>query len=404
MDSPLRNWSLRNRLTAGVLVLSAIGFIGAGLNYVMDVGPEGGAIVAGIGNRVEASHSVIGAGSTNLIAPGADYSAIVAGENGTMIGDRGFIGSGAGNTIHSSYGVIGGGMDNIINVNSDYGHIGGGSGNVMEHSASYGHIGGGFSNTLGIGASLSTIGGGSTNTIDHAFNYIGGGVNNSITMATFGVIGGGNGNSITTSEYGGILCGKGGQVMQDHGCILYGRNSVVQGRMSMAAGEGARALYENSVVWRGDATEGGTFDSTANDQFSLKFGEIRFVADKLSHNTNTEAFARSLVISQAQPFALLTIPTSMDTVASYVVTTVSAASTGDTLYMRATMIVKNLNNVVTIGAAFDTTSIAEGVMGAASLTYDVTGTTNFVVTITGVAATTTQWSTRVDRTFVRVNL
>ena len=30
MNSPLRNWSLRNRLTAGVLVLSAIGFIGAG--------------------------------------------------------------------------------------------------------------------------------------------------------------------------------------------------------------------------------------------------------------------------------------------------------------------------------------------------------------------------------------
>ena len=31
MNSPLRNWSLRNRLTAGVLTLSAIGFIGAGL-------------------------------------------------------------------------------------------------------------------------------------------------------------------------------------------------------------------------------------------------------------------------------------------------------------------------------------------------------------------------------------
>ena len=31
MTSPLRNWSLRNRLTAGVLVLSAIGFVGAGL-------------------------------------------------------------------------------------------------------------------------------------------------------------------------------------------------------------------------------------------------------------------------------------------------------------------------------------------------------------------------------------
>ena len=30
MKSPLRNWSLRNRLTAGVLVLSAFGFIGAG--------------------------------------------------------------------------------------------------------------------------------------------------------------------------------------------------------------------------------------------------------------------------------------------------------------------------------------------------------------------------------------
>ncbi len=31
MKSPLRNWSLRNRLTVGVLVLSAIGFIGAGI-------------------------------------------------------------------------------------------------------------------------------------------------------------------------------------------------------------------------------------------------------------------------------------------------------------------------------------------------------------------------------------
>ena len=31
MNSPLQNWSLRNRLTAGVLALSAIGFIGAGL-------------------------------------------------------------------------------------------------------------------------------------------------------------------------------------------------------------------------------------------------------------------------------------------------------------------------------------------------------------------------------------
>ena len=31
MDSPFRNWSLRNRLTMGILALSAIGFIGAGV-------------------------------------------------------------------------------------------------------------------------------------------------------------------------------------------------------------------------------------------------------------------------------------------------------------------------------------------------------------------------------------
>ena len=31
MDSPFRNWSLRNRLTIGILALSAIGFVGAGL-------------------------------------------------------------------------------------------------------------------------------------------------------------------------------------------------------------------------------------------------------------------------------------------------------------------------------------------------------------------------------------
>ena len=35
MDSPFRNWSLRNRLTIGILALSAIGFVGAGIGCLL---------------------------------------------------------------------------------------------------------------------------------------------------------------------------------------------------------------------------------------------------------------------------------------------------------------------------------------------------------------------------------
>ena len=60
MNSPIRNWSLRNRLTVGVLLLSAIGFIGAGLSsqfllrsYLMSqVDEQLSSVIGGTANRV----------------------------------------------------------------------------------------------------------------------------------------------------------------------------------------------------------------------------------------------------------------------------------------------------------------------------------------------------------------
>lgn len=63
MNSPIRNWSLRNRLTVGVLLLSAIGFIGAGLtsqfllrSYLMSqVDEQLSSVIGGTTNRVNAA-------------------------------------------------------------------------------------------------------------------------------------------------------------------------------------------------------------------------------------------------------------------------------------------------------------------------------------------------------------
>ena len=63
MKSPLRNWSLRNRLTVGVLVLFAFGFIGAGFtaqlslkNYLIgQIDEQLNSVIGGTTNRVNAA-------------------------------------------------------------------------------------------------------------------------------------------------------------------------------------------------------------------------------------------------------------------------------------------------------------------------------------------------------------
>jgi len=63
MKSPLRNWSLRNRLTVGVLVLSAFGFIGAGFtaqfslkSYLIgQIDEQLNSVIGGTTNRVSAA-------------------------------------------------------------------------------------------------------------------------------------------------------------------------------------------------------------------------------------------------------------------------------------------------------------------------------------------------------------
>ena len=63
MNSPLRNWSLRNRLTVGVLLLSAIGFLGAGItsqfllkSYLIgQVDAQLNGVIGGTASRVNAA-------------------------------------------------------------------------------------------------------------------------------------------------------------------------------------------------------------------------------------------------------------------------------------------------------------------------------------------------------------
>ncbi|MEE4331052.1 MAG: hypothetical protein V2J10_09300 [Wenzhouxiangella sp.] len=103
-------------------------------------------------------------------------------------------------------------------------------------------------------------------------NLTGGHANNSITPDNEASVIAGGGvaaapNSISAS-YGAIGGGTDNQVNASWGTIPGGSGNRVDGSWGFAAGQGARALHNNSFVWN----DGGTFASTGPDQFLIDAG------------------------------------------------------------------------------------------------------------------------------------
>ena len=148
-------------------------FIGAGQDNV--VSGEHSSIVSGRWNKVTGIYSVVCGGGGTTTALGneatATHSAVVGGQNNVASGDYSIIGGGLDNLISAgrSYGYIGGGYNNNINLGT-YGTIGGGYGHIAGHRAT---IGGGFTNTASGGG--STVAGGSSNTASGLYASVPGG-------------------------------------------------------------------------------------------------------------------------------------------------------------------------------------------------------------------------------------
>lgn len=182
--------------------------------------------------------NVIGGSGLNLVEPGVVGATIVGG------GALSYQNAAHTNRVGADFGVIGGGLDNQIRDGAVQATIAGGGGNWIQLDSEFSAILGGGQNLIQTNARYCAVGGGSGNTIS---NYalactIGGGAQNSIqsaesSPANFAVVPGGYGNKAS-------------------------------GQYSFAAGFQAAALRDGDFVWAD--SQGGPFESTANDQFLIR--------------------------------------------------------------------------------------------------------------------------------------
>jgi hypothetical protein len=218
-------------------------FVGSGLGNTASSDED--VVVGGISNSVAGDPAFIGAGQYNTVG---SFSG--TGKSGIAINS--FVVAGAWNQVYSDDSGIGGGFTNSIGTNANYSFVGGGSANSIVSGSANATIAGGNLNSITSG-SYSTVGGGGFNNINSAYSVVGGGLANNIGVgADSAVLGGGSNNLVTAVQ----------------GTVPGGGNNVAGGFASFAAGEGARALNNDTFVWSDGASP--SFTSTAKNQFLIQ--------------------------------------------------------------------------------------------------------------------------------------
>jgi hypothetical protein len=174
--------------------------------------------------KVQADKSVVSAAYSNIYSTGSviiggsghiisgDYDVIAGGAANDISGINGnfnFIGGGSGICIEeSAYSSSVGGLNNDI-ITGDYSVIAGGKNNLISGNQAvqdrYNFIGGGLSNTI-TGVASSAIMGGEVNHIEGINSFIGGGNTNNV-YGEYAFIGGGEGN-IARGDFAAILAGE----------------------------------------------------------------------------------------------------------------------------------------------------------------------------------------------------
>lgn len=246
-------------------------------------------IVGGQDNEVRDAWSFVGAGRTNRILTGAQYSVLAGGQNNTISGGgtHEFIGAGSNNTINAnasqanngmvagklnnitdrvSQSIIAGGQSNTISttglgVDQRDNFIGAGNANQILGDVLECSILGGDSNEIRTGARTSAILSGDGNLFVAApsteqilFSVICGGAANQISQNTEGVSILGGGDHIGNGDYASILGGQGltvngkNQAALGHFNVTQGtRDSFVANDHMVVIGNGASNVARNNA-------------------------------------------------------------------------------------------------------------------------------------------------------------
>jgi hypothetical protein len=225
-----------------------------------------------------------GGAAPNLVGGFAGNSA-GSGAIGVVIGGGGaavYAGDAFTNRVDSDFGVVGGGLRNVVFNNALAATIGGGGLNRVGGGAEYATIAGGRLNSIREGSANATVAGGYQNTIqtNSTHTVISGGQFNTIgNDSGSSTVSGGRGNVVLPgSAYATI----GGGYLNTNGAIYAavpgGTLNAALGANSLAAGRRAKALHAGSFVW-GDGFDADVA-STVTNQFTVRsIGGVRFFSN-----------------------------------------------------------------------------------------------------------------------------
>ena len=246
----LFNTNMTGSSSAGPVLVTAISVNNGLFTTAIDFGP--GAFI-GTSNWLEIAVRPAGTSSFTTLAPRqpltpapyaitAENLASVVQNNTITPGSYNTVGGGQNNTNGGAYGTVSGGLENLVN-------------SVGEGAT----VGGGFYNSA-INDS-ATVGGGDDNTASGQFATVGGGAVN-FASGFYATVAGGYENS--ASGFAASVPG--------------GYHNSASGAYSFAGGYEAQAPDYGCFVWADES--GGSFASTANDQFAVRAaGGVLLAAD-----------------------------------------------------------------------------------------------------------------------------
>jgi trimeric autotransporter adhesin len=163
--------------------------------------------------------------------------------------------------------LIGGYSDNAV-MGSHGSFIGGGGNSGTSRNSiagNFGVVGGGMGNEI-IAGPYSTIAGGQQNKSNGSSSFVGGGQSNQANSNAASVVGGIN--NIASGQSSTVAGGTSNAASGDYSAIPGGTQNVALGTASFAAGQRAKANYNNSFVWNdGTSSE---FASTKVNQFIIR--------------------------------------------------------------------------------------------------------------------------------------
>lgn len=249
-------------------------FLGGGSGNLIQANAAGSVLVGGIHNSIQtnSSNSFLGGGNYNLIQAngwesflgGGTYNSIQAYAWGS------FLGGGNNNSIQGDAwkSFLGGGNNNLIQANAWGSFLGGGSDNSIQVMAAYSFLGGGAENFIQPGAAYAFLGGGASNVVSGSGAVVGGGgydganiVGNTASGVASVVVGGTQ--NIASGSRSTVGGGHNNSATNWYATVPGGAWNIAGGEGSFAAGRGAKALHDGSLVWNDDAS-GDLSSMTAN--------------------------------------------------------------------------------------------------------------------------------------------